>query len=463
MKIRKTNLVLIFIFAFSIFIYGCGDCKLDADCPQKTCYDVKCVKKECAETIINNCCGNGICDSNESKCSCDADCGKCFGQIGDYMEMLCENDKCFAGIKKENIKEKTFSNDLSLTGSTVSMKAVFEEPFNIDESLANIKLELKQRQSNALNPKITKIQVKGIIKGQTYVIGEKEMEITLWEGLPVEINIPLKVSIEKYDEKVPINLVINYDYTTKVTGADDIKRSASVTQSLGQQIVFIDSEKERACPLSCNDNNECTEDSCSESTNYFCENKIKYSCKGNYICEEGEDKCTAPSDCGKCEGYVSESVYLACIENICSSLIKSGAQQPITMSDKGTAGFSQWNIETTYDQPFDISSSLLKVVIRLEKINEGLALPIRITEIRVKEGSVLLGKKSVSSSLSSIGGTVTENIQLNALLDDYEKKKNLLLEIDYDYTANGQEYKANIFTKTYSVVNFAKTGPIKNE
>lgn len=457
--------MLVLILVLSIFISGCGgECKVDSDCAKKECFNVKCIKKECVETIVDGCCGNGVCDSNESKCSCDADCGKCFGLVGNYMEMLCEDDKCFTGVKKENIKEKTFSHDFLLTGSTVSMKAVFEEPFNIDESMANIKLELKQRQSNALNPKITKVQIKGIIKGQTSVLGEIEMERTLWEGLPIEINIPLTILIEKYDEKATLTIIINYDYTTKVTGADDIKKSASVTRALGQQIVFIDPEKERKCPASCDDDNDCTEDSCSESTNYFCEHKIKNNCKGNYICEAGEDKCTASSDCGKCEGDVSKSVYLACIDNVCNSLIKSGAQQPITMSDKATpTGYFKWNIETTYDQPFDISSSLLKLEIRLESIQGVLALPIKITEIRVKEGSVLLGKKSTSSSLSSAGSIVTENIQLNAILDDYEKKKNINVEIDYDYTANEQEYKANTYTKTYSMVNFAKTGPIKNE
>lgn len=461
MQIKKINIILVLVIALSIFIYGCGECKLDSDCEQKSCYDVKCVKKECTETMINDCCGNDVCEASESKCSCEEDCGKCFGQIGDYMEMVCEDDECVIGISKENINKKSFSHDLAISGYTISMKAEFDEPFNIDESIAKINLKLKDKKSNMEEPKITKIQVKGTVKGQSTVLGEKEVERTLWKGQETDIEVPLVFSIDK-EEKAFITIIIYYDYTQLVAGADDIKQSAQFTQALNYELVFVDPEKEKSCPLSCDDNNECTNDVCDETTDYFCNHDIIYECKGNYICEEGEDKCTEPLDCGPCSGEVSDAVYLKCEENVCNSFVKSGIKQPVTLSEKATpTGYFKWNVETTYDDPFDISESLFKLDIRLESTSEGLTLPIDIVEIRVKEGAFLLGKKSSTSSLAAVGDTITESLPLNFKMDGYEEKKNIAVEIDYDYVANAQQYKGNTFTKSYSAVNFAKTGQLK--
>ena len=412
--------------------------------------------------MIDNCCGNGNCELSESKCSCELDCGKCFGKVGNYMEMLCEDDECVAGIKKETIKQKSFSYDLTLSGFSVSMKTKFDEPFNIDESVANINLKLKDKQTNVISPKITKIEVKGTVKGQSTVLGEKEMERILWEDQEVNVDTPLMLSIDNYDEKAFITIVIYYEYTQHVKGADDIKQSSQFTQALNYELAFVDPEKERRCP-NCDDNNECTKDVCDETTNYFCKHEIIYNCKGNYICEEGEDKCTAPLDCGPCEGDVSESVYLKCINNTCNALIKSGSKQPVILSEKATpTGYFKWNIETTYDQPFDMRDSLFKLNIRLESASEQLVLPIKITEIRVKEGAFLLGKKSSSSSLNLVGDSIIESIPLSFKMDEYEEKKNINVEIDYDYTANAQQFNANTFTKSYPAINFAKTGPIKS-
>lgn len=52
------------------------------------------------------------------------------------------------------------------------------------------------------------------------------------------------------------------------------------------------------CPITCNDNNLCTNDFCSKETGYKCMNTLKLNCKGNEICETGE---YGTSDCPNCD------------------------------------------------------------------------------------------------------------------------------------------------------------------
>lgn len=53
------------------------------------------------------------------------------------------------------------------------------------------------------------------------------------------------------------------------------------------------------CPESCDDGNKCTEDFCSEQTNFTCVNKIITPCDGNKICEVGE--FLVSTDCPTCD------------------------------------------------------------------------------------------------------------------------------------------------------------------
>lgn len=56
-------------------------------------------------------------------------------------------------------------------------------------------------------------------------------------------------------------------------------------------------EEEKSCPDTCNDNNLCTEDYCSESTGYECVNDIISPCCGNDICENTETFSSCSDDC----------------------------------------------------------------------------------------------------------------------------------------------------------------------
>lgn len=55
------------------------------------------------------------------------------------------------------------------------------------------------------------------------------------------------------------------------------------------------------CPLSCDDANPCTNESCSKETNYKCKIDNVLNCCGNKICELEERYETCPADCPNCD------------------------------------------------------------------------------------------------------------------------------------------------------------------
>src|SRR3989338_3207671 len=55
------------------------------------------------------------------------------------------------------------------------------------------------------------------------------------------------------------------------------------------------------CPASCDDGNACTEDICSEATNYKCEARPIANCCGNKTCELPENYEGCFADCPTCD------------------------------------------------------------------------------------------------------------------------------------------------------------------
>ena len=91
-------------------------------------------------------------------------------------------------------------------------------------------------------------------------------------------------------------------------------------------LILTNPTKKRSCPKSCNDNNPCTLEKCSSKTNFFCEHDTINNCKGNFICESGENKCTAPTDCGVCEHDEGDYTSYTCINDKCVPTLKKSAE-----------------------------------------------------------------------------------------------------------------------------------------
>ena len=71
------------------------------------------------------------------------------------------------------------------------------------------------------------------------------------------------------------------------------------------------------CPVSCDDNNFCTNDFCSSETGFKCMNITKLNCDGNNICELGEygksSDCPNCDDKNKCTADSYDSISKQCI------------------------------------------------------------------------------------------------------------------------------------------------------
>ena len=67
------------------------------------------------------------------------------------------------------------------------------------------------------------------------------------------------------------------------------------------------------CPASCDDGNECTEDSCGENTGFECVNKVIKPCCGNSNCEKGETEVNCEDDCKE---EVTEEVQIEDFEGL---------------------------------------------------------------------------------------------------------------------------------------------------
>ena len=71
----------------------------------------------------------------------------------------------------------------------------------------------------------------------------------------------------------------------------------------------------QTCPASCDDANACTDDLCSEQTNFECQHSEIIPCCGNTLCEEGEDFTTC-SDCEKPEMEEKLKTIIESAENL---------------------------------------------------------------------------------------------------------------------------------------------------
>jgi len=456
--IRYMFILMIIISLFAvIFLSGCSkpecetsnDCNDHLDCTRDRCNS----EGICVHQNIPGCtCGDGYCDSatengypKEDGCNCAADCPPCSGSEGSYLEKYCESKNnrqvCVKGIPPEKVKTKQLTDTIDTRLFKLLATYSFEEPFDLSRSTFNVRIKLDSISDSVKEPKITKIQLfekldrRGI---ELNILGEEEINQILWSP---ESEISSNIIITNGPKnasgvKKKVSIRFYYEYKSSQRGKDVVTKS-TYEKELSSDIIFIDPGTERSCPEDCDDNNKCTIDYCAESTNFFCKHKvITRPCCGNHICDDNENTCTCPADCGTCEKLVGQFIEYGCFEDECVTMLRDPeAVQPKTVIDDKSWGGRDFQVQvkTTYNEPFSLKDDNFYFTLELINMKEGTR-DIKIKRFQMLDKNELLGEKDVSLPLLSIGSLQENTLSMNFAKNiPDEEKKVLTLKIFYDY------------------------------
>ncbi len=465
-KIKYKNILLIVLLLCLIFsLNGCGgECKESSDCPSKTCFIAECMDKKCVETPKEDCCSNGICDvkGGETKCSCQKDCGQCSGKVGMYLEYMCDGDNCITYIKDDVIKKTSFTDKISLRNiGDISATYTYDQPFNIDESLFNIRFVLDNKQNDIEYIKINKVNIyeelgKRTAQVQTY--GEKIVDLILWDSRTDVIDdviLSLNMS-NKTEEEKQLTVDVIYEYAKLVKGTTTTT-SGTYKKQIKDKLIFVNPSKKAKCPSSCDDNNPCTTDRCSAATNYFCEHIIKegVSCCGNHKCDSGEDKCSCQRDCGYCEKEFGSYIEFVCIGNKCSSRLKT-EQVPKTLIEDGNMNDIRIEMKTTFKEPFDIGIDKYKIELELQYKADGVS-NIKCNKFQVLSGDELLAEKDIIATFTSLGGSYSIEFGTSFSMKEVEESKGTNMELTCSYsktTTSGTQSYIKSVTQSLGMITY---------
>jgi hypothetical protein len=446
---RCRNLAFITAIVILLLLSGCSkaECKKDTDCV-KEFFTAKCVDKKCAYTPIPNKCGNLDCEeaAKENKCSCPADCGKCEGTVGKYLENMCneKKDACVQLIPASKQKPITMTKELSTGGSKINVITNFKQPFNTKRDQFELEFGVNVMSSAMSDLKINRLELTGMTPDKrTIQLADKTVDRNLFEGgkLKEKLTIDFPTS-EKDGELSNLNLKIYVDYVT-TSGTTSTPKSETLSSSY-QSLKFqwAMPEMSPGCPVC--EKIQGMKEECSEATNYFCSyTPIPGAC-GNGICDGSENQCICPADCGPCTGGGTFTTR-SCSANKCIAQLRSGVSvKPQSLFDDRDVGAFRLQNTYKYNSPFNTKSDKFTLEFTLYEKQDTVG-PVTLKDIRLLEGSQEIAMITAGKTLSSIGQKETVELTVPAGAQP-EQSRSVSMRIWYEYTQNN-ETKLNDYTK----------------
>ncbi|MEM4755928.1 MAG: hypothetical protein QW594_02235 [Candidatus Woesearchaeota archaeon] len=406
----RKYLIISFFFLFLFVVAGCGEkpeCKNDLDCTAGACFVATCNKGACQQTPIDNCCGNKIKEQIESgkpgnSCTCPKDYGACSLDASipkdqtKYFMAYCTNGNnadsiCRIDTNSSMQEEQRSTHDLlSDSAKTVKATIVFPTPFNAKKDLFTFHIEPKQL-SGIDGLKL--LTIKGTAtkpSGQKISVLDIPVNRNIWSaGESITIKAPLILSVPELSTQFK-QLTFTFDFETLTREKTKIesKTTANVLGKDGLVVIMPPFSYLPSDCGACDDNNPGTTDECPEGMAYCLNIPItQYPVKGNFVCDPGENRCTAPMDCGPCQGKFSQSLRYACQANKCVLGIDPVLYQKKTLvaSPQEKEGAT---VSITYEAmtPTDVQKDTIKISLKLLQIKDDtILLPLEIKTITLSD------------------------------------------------------------------------------
>lgn len=467
MKKSVRNLLFISLFAVLVVLAACSsaECKASADC-KKTGFTGRCADEVCVYTPIPGVCGNAECeaDAGENKCTCGTDCGDCSGSVPGsvLLQQTCSSeDKCIVDVPIAKIKQQSITNTVTSAGNTFKITTTFNGPFNFKKDSFSTKIILDNIANFVSNIRITGYELSGVDKNkQNVVLVDQTVNKPVYgKGAEVEDDLHLDLMTSEVEGTVTNpQLKIDYEYTLTQGTTSQQKTAQIVNQLRGVTLQWVKPDYQYDCPSSCDDGNAGTSDSCSESTNFFCEHSPIPGACGNFQCDGNENKCSCASDCGPCSGSAGQYMELGCQAQNCVATVRSGASStPKSIFDDKNLGAVYLQNRYSYNIPFDTTKDRIRAEFTLYNIQSTTS-NVKIESIRALEGVTELGYLPVNQGLSSIGQTFSVDVPITNVAKP-EASHTVTLNIAYSYDQNGQNKKAS-FTRTLEKITFITPGSV---
>ncbi len=173
---------------------------------------------QCVPRYKDNCCGNRMCESSESKCNCPADCGPAAVEIGELQIGYCQGSLWRTKLK-EPAKKVTTSKKFRGGGDAFywNINVEYKDPMSINDAEVKVSFEIVSvADSYYAGPMVKKIQFKG--PGNT-LLGEINPTLDVGEG-PGSATLKLTnlkdMYTDFYEGKITSPQVIVYFEVAKV-------------------------------------------------------------------------------------------------------------------------------------------------------------------------------------------------------------------------------------------------------